>query len=123
MPFNFPSPAGIPGSPDATWFPNFSPQQAAPFLQPSSASAAISTANTMFPQLPAYLPDFQQPFVPQDLWQMPMTFEWDWAGMSGYAGLEGGVGLAANGGLEMNGVLGHEGMNGDGREGEGRETM
>ncbi|KAL7266009.1 hypothetical protein RUND412_011460 [Rhizina undulata] len=22
---------------------------------------------------------FQQPFVPQDLWQMPMTFEWDWA--------------------------------------------
>lgn len=21
---------------------------------------------------------FQQPFVPQDLWQMPMTFEWDW---------------------------------------------
>lgn len=21
---------------------------------------------------------FQQPFVPQDLWQMPMSFEWDW---------------------------------------------
>jgi hypothetical protein len=21
---------------------------------------------------------FQQPFLPQDLWQMPMTFEWDW---------------------------------------------
>ena len=30
---------------------------------------------------------FQQPFIPQDLWQMPMTFEWDWADManSGYA--------------------------------------
>ncbi|KAK5554655.1 hypothetical protein LTR46_007381 [Exophiala xenobiotica] len=29
---------------------------------------------------------FQQPFVPQDLWQMPMTFEWDWAdfGQTGY---------------------------------------
>ena len=26
---------------------------------------------------------FQQPFVPQDLWQMPMTIEWDWADMSG----------------------------------------
>lgn len=26
---------------------------------------------------------FQQPFVPQDLWQMPMTLEWDWADMSG----------------------------------------
>jgi len=25
---------------------------------------------------------FQQPFVPQDLWQMPMTFEWDWADAS-----------------------------------------
>lgn len=24
---------------------------------------------------------FQQPFVPQDLWQMPMTLEWDWADM------------------------------------------
>ena len=30
---------------------------------------------------------FQQPFVPQDLWQMPMTFEWDWTDM----------GVAANG--------------------------
>ncbi|KAL4944783.1 hypothetical protein BDV06DRAFT_186464 [Aspergillus oleicola] len=27
-------------------------------------------------------PPFQQPFVPQDLWQMPMTIEWDWADMS-----------------------------------------
>ncbi|KAJ5174745.1 uncharacterized protein N7482_000622 [Penicillium canariense] len=25
---------------------------------------------------------FQQPFVPQDLWQMPMTIEWDWADVS-----------------------------------------
>lgn len=25
---------------------------------------------------------FQQPFLPQDLWQMPMTFEWDWADFS-----------------------------------------
>ncbi|RAH52808.1 fungal-specific transcription factor domain protein [Aspergillus piperis CBS 112811] len=28
------------------------------------------------------LAPFQQPFVPQDLWQMPMTIEWDWADMS-----------------------------------------
>jgi hypothetical protein len=28
---------------------------------------------------------FQQPFVPQDLWQMPMTLEWDWQDIaSGY---------------------------------------
>ncbi|KAL9603261.1 MAG: hypothetical protein Q9219_001282 [cf. Caloplaca sp. 3 TL-2023] len=25
---------------------------------------------------------FDQPFVPQDLWQMPQTLEWDWADMS-----------------------------------------
>ena len=33
---------------------------------------------------------FQQPFVPQDLWQMPMTFEWDWADMTnaGYPSYE-----------------------------------
>ena len=28
---------------------------------------------------------FQQPFVPQDLWQMPMTFEWNWADISNNA--------------------------------------
>lgn len=25
---------------------------------------------------------FQQPFHPQDMWSMPMTFEWDWADMT-----------------------------------------
>jgi hypothetical protein len=34
---------------------------------------------------PANLNTFQQPFVPQDLWQMPMTLEWDWADMTGGA--------------------------------------
>lgn len=29
---------------------------------------------------------FQHPFVPQDLWQMPMTLEWDWADLAGYGG-------------------------------------
>ena len=31
---------------------------------------------------PMNLASFQQPFVPQDLWQMPMTLEWDWADMT-----------------------------------------
>lgn len=31
--------------------------------------------------LPIDISAFQQPFVPQDLWQMPMTLEWDWADM------------------------------------------
>jgi hypothetical protein len=32
---------------------------------------------------------FEQPFVPQDLWQMPMTLEWDWADMQGGGGFQG----------------------------------
>lgn len=28
---------------------------------------------------PLNMGSFQQPFVPQDLWQMPMTLEWDWS--------------------------------------------
>ena len=36
---------------------------------------------------------FEQPFVPQDLWQMPMTLEWDWADMPnlGFPQFEGGT--------------------------------
>ena len=39
---------------------------------------------------PMNLGAFQQPFVPQDLWQMPMTLEWDWADMTntGYPSYE-----------------------------------
>ncbi|KAL8630922.1 hypothetical protein Q9189_003339 [Teloschistes chrysophthalmus] len=35
---------------------------------------------------------FQQPFVPQDFWQMPQTLEWDWADMGnvGYPGFDAG---------------------------------
>lgn len=49
---------------------------------------------------------FQHPFVPQDLWKMPMTLEWDWADMTGYTGYEDGI--------SMNGVLSElaEGSNG-----------
>ena len=35
---------------------------------------------------------FQQPFVPQDLWQMPMTLEWDWADVAN-SGLSGNMGV------------------------------
>ncbi len=35
---------------------------------------------------PLNVGSFQQPFVPQDLWQMPMTLEWDWADMGGTNG-------------------------------------
>lgn len=63
---------------------------------------------------------FQQPFVPQDLWQMPMSLEWDWADMTGgaYPSFENGIVAdpllgsmngAGNGGGD-NGHLGQNGM-------------
>lgn len=50
---------------------------------------------------------FQHPFVPQDLWQMPMTLEWDWAGMTDYSGGfdEGQGGAQGGSGLEASGVI------------------
>ncbi|KFY20785.1 hypothetical protein V493_07622, partial [Pseudogymnoascus sp. VKM F-4281 (FW-2241)] len=34
------------------------------------------------PHSPINPQSFQQPFVPPDLWQMPMTLEWDWADLT-----------------------------------------
>lgn len=45
---------------------------------------------------------FAHPFIPQDLWQMPMTLEWDWADMTAGSGFGGGF---DDTGLGMNGVL------------------
>lgn len=51
---------------------------------------------------------FAHPFIPQDLWQMSMTLEWDWADMTAGSGLF-GASPSVNGGLEdglgMNRVL------------------
>ncbi|PGH15092.1 hypothetical protein AJ79_02618 [Helicocarpus griseus UAMH5409] len=43
-----------------------------------SSGAPFSNAGSM----PIDFSAFQQPFVPQELWQMPMTLEWDWADMA-----------------------------------------
>ncbi|KAK5160288.1 hypothetical protein LTR04_004602, partial [Oleoguttula sp. CCFEE 6159] len=65
---------------------------------------------------------FQQPFVPQDLWQMPMTLEWDWADMSlGFEDGGGGGMVTGNGNGNGNGNGG--GMDGvDARNGHGRSN-
>jgi hypothetical protein len=63
-------PSGIPGySKD---FQNMI--NAGPFTQASFPDQTTSADASSF--------SFQQPFVPQDLWQMPMTLEWDWADLS-----------------------------------------
>ncbi|KAK5703812.1 hypothetical protein LTR97_002825 [Elasticomyces elasticus] len=46
---------------------------------------------------------FQQPFVPQDLWQMPMTLEWDWAEGLGLGSFTPGAMFEGNGGGYMGG--------------------
>ncbi|KAI1981659.1 hypothetical protein LOZ51_002362 [Ophidiomyces ophidiicola] len=50
---------------------------------PTLNQTATLTSEQAFPAdpLPIDISAFQQPFVPQDLWQMPMTLEWDWAEM------------------------------------------
>ncbi|KAF2222748.1 fungal-specific transcription factor domain-containing protein [Elsinoe ampelina] len=54
---------------------------------------------------------FQQPFVPQDLWQMPMTLEWDWsdAGMMG-PNMNVGMGSGTIYDFQGNGMGGMNGM-------------
>lgn len=66
-------------------------------LNPSGLTPNFQSNNDMQQQFdgllgPTFDPDsFQQPFVPQDLWQMPMTLEWDWADMTnmGYPSFDG----------------------------------
>ena len=77
-----------------------SPPQAPPFSQAGlTMDGSLNPASTGFspsnqpmgldmngaadfntsPDMAGGIGSFQQPFVPQDLWQMPMTLEWDWA--------------------------------------------
>ncbi|KXT15138.1 hypothetical protein AC579_7922 [Pseudocercospora musae] len=56
---NFSPTTGATGHPDFSGMPAFDPSTSGVVNNPAGA--------------------FQQPFVPQDLWQMPMTLEWDWA--------------------------------------------
>ena len=70
---------------DMPLFPDYSSGEFTNMLTPS----ALGPPFTEIPQFsnsdgsPMNMGSFQQPFVPQDLWQMPMTLEWDWADMTG----------------------------------------
>lgn len=48
---------------------------------------------------------FQQPFVPQDLWQMPSRWEWDWAEGLGLGSFTPGP---TTGMMDANGYIGQE---------------
>ena len=82
------------GSPQSNWQPDLgagneymSPNNMAPFSEMQGYSTSSGVAS------PMSMGTFQQPFVPQDLFQMPMSLDWDWAGMTGgqYPSFENGV--------------------------------
>lgn len=59
------------------------------FSGPSGAGAMADPMSGMGNQ-------FGHPFVPQDTWSMPFSFEWDWADMTGQSqGMAGGAGPPA----------------------------
>lgn len=83
---------GNQGSPGSNWQPEFG----ADYTTPTNGMTPFNDmgyTNGQDMSSPLNLNSFQQPFVPQDLWQMPMTLEWDWADMTGgtYPSFENGV--------------------------------
>jgi hypothetical protein len=78
-----------------------SPGMAAQMLQQHGGIPIGSSAENMasLNGMALGMNQFDQTFnnVPQDLWRMPMTLEWDWADMAGITGYEDGI--------SMNGVL------------------
>ncbi len=89
------SPVPNNGSPGSNWNADYN--NGAEYLTPKGGMTPFAeiqgytNGNEM--NSPLNLNSFQQPFVPQDLWQMPMTLEWDWADMTGgaYPSFENGV--------------------------------
>ncbi|KAI9708342.1 MAG: hypothetical protein M1820_004046 [Bogoriella megaspora] len=104
---------------NGSMFPDFnSPPNTANLLDPNSMSGSgpgnfpAGTSPGM-PGTDLGLGEaFQQPFVPQDLWQMPMTLEWDWADMTGAGFGAAGIGMAGFGDANMQNGGGGEGRNG-----------
>ncbi len=97
--------------PNPNWLSDFSPPQPGATLPPNTTSFADmqyaqATANANNFGGMDMGSTFQHPFVPQDLWQMPMTLEWDWADMAAGAGLgfeEGGGMNGLDGGVVPDG--------------------
>lgn len=78
MPANTGLPNGLPS--DINAMPGLG-QEFSDWLSPDQMGSAGLPDQSPFTTSPN-MQSFQHPFVPQDLWQMPMTIEWDWADMS-----------------------------------------
>lgn len=57
-------------------------------MAPSPGMEGFPNGQQQYPNAPLDVGSFQHPFVPQDLWQMPMTLEWDWAQMGDVNGFQ-----------------------------------
>ncbi|KAF3921039.1 hypothetical protein AA313_de0202068 [Arthrobotrys entomopaga] len=75
---------------------------------PNTVATTMSEENELSPLTKSFQESFSSPFVPQSLWNLNQTFEWDWANL----GLN--VGMSSNGGglgLDENPNPNWDGMN------------
>lgn len=77
-----------PGNPPPSWVADFSGGDPTEFTSFADLTGFGQLNNV--PPLPLQSPPvqatvFQQPLIPQDLYALPMSFDWDWAEMSGGA--------------------------------------
>lgn len=73
-----------PSMPAAGWSQNFQFPQQQPQNGDFDSFGFPPQQNMQSPPMPRNLP-FQQPLLPQDLFSLPMTLDWNWAEMSGGA--------------------------------------
>ncbi|CZT50259.1 related to transcriptional activator Mut3p [Rhynchosporium secalis] len=91
------SPVPINGSPNSNWQADYNHNGGEYTTPPQGMTSPFADIqgyrNGNESNSPLNMNNFQQPFVPQDLWQMPMTLEWDWADMTGgaYPSFENGI--------------------------------
>jgi hypothetical protein len=100
-------------SPNSNWHPDFGAPgndlMGQNMATPFESVQGFTNGNEF--NSPLNIDAFQQPFVPQDLWQMPMTLEWDWAEMTGgaYQSFENGIVGDPNLHMNNNAHLQHQG--------------
>lgn len=121
FPFTDPNPNPSPGMGPVPDFNDFDPSALDPSLQPANdpSRMQINGDPTGMNNGGLGVP-FQQPFVPQDLWQMPMTLEWDWAEGLGLGSFTPGPVWEGVDGYGLGGVGTGMGTGGDGGGGNGR---
>jgi hypothetical protein len=89
----FSPPLNGPSSGNGGWMADPTFSDSSDYMTPNAGMTPFTDQTYGQGRSPLNMNNFQQPFVPQDLWQMPMTLEWDWADMTGgtYPSFENGI--------------------------------